>query len=71
MALSPFRARVLVDRDAKNALQRLRQRLYALGLVHQQLMSSSDLKTFDVAPFLKELSENIIEGIGAQDISCR
>lgn len=66
--LVTLQARVLVDRDAKNALQRLRQRLYALGLVHQQLMSSSDLKTFDVAPFLKELSENIIEGIGAQDI---
>jgi two-component sensor histidine kinase len=32
-------------------------------------MSSSDLKTFDVSPFLKELSENIIEGIGGRDIS--
>ena len=66
--LVTLQARLLDDRDAKNALQGLRQRLYALGLVHQQLMSSSDLKTFDVAPFLKELSENIIEGIGAQDI---
>jgi len=32
-------------------------------------MGSSDLKTFDVSPFLKELSENIIEGIGGRDIS--
>ena len=66
--LVTLQARLLADRDAKAALQGLRQRLYALGLVHQQLMSSSDLKTFDVAPFLKELTENIIEGIGARDI---
>jgi len=64
-----LQARRLSDPDAQNALQGLRRRLYALGLVHQQLKSSSDLKTFDVAPFLKELSENIIEGIGGRDIS--
>ena len=64
-----LQARRLADPDAKNGLQGLRRRLYALGLVHQQLMSSSDLKTFDVSPFLKELSENIIEGIGGRDIS--
>jgi two-component sensor histidine kinase len=31
-------------------------------------MSSTDLKTFDVSPFLMELSENIIEGTGQRDI---
>ncbi len=40
--------------------RRLRSRVYALGLVHQQLMTSADLKTFDLAPFLKELSENLL-----------
>jgi len=64
-----LQARRLADADARSGLQGLRRRLYALGLVHQQLMSSSDLKTFDVSPFLKELSENIIEGIGGRDIS--
>jgi len=63
-----LQARLLADPDAKSALQGLRQRLYALGLVHQQLMTSIDLKTFDVAPFLKELSANIMEGIGGRDI---
>ncbi|HWY66262.1 MAG TPA: histidine kinase dimerization/phosphoacceptor domain -containing protein [Rhizomicrobium sp.] len=63
-----LQARLLAVPDAKSALQGLRQRLYALGLVHQQLMSSADLKTFDVAPFLKELSANIMEGIGGRDI---
>lgn len=64
-----LQVRRLADPDAKLALKGLRRRLYALGLVHQQLMGSSNLKTFDVSPFLKELSENIIEGIGGRDIS--
>jgi len=44
----------------KAFLEGLRSRIYALGLVHQQLMTSPDLKTFDLAPFLKELSENLL-----------
>lgn len=41
-------------------LEALRSRVYALGLVHQQLMTSADLKTFDLAPFLRELTENLL-----------
>ena len=40
----------------------LRDRIYALGLVHHQLMGSADLRTFDVAPFLRELASNIQDG---------
>ena len=50
------------DPTAKSAFISMRGRLYALGLVHQQLMNSSNLSTFDIAPFLLELSENIVEG---------
>ena len=57
-----MQSRQLTDPDARAALRGLRDRVFALGLVHQQLMSSSDLKTFDIAPFLNELSSNIING---------
>jgi two-component sensor histidine kinase len=67
-SICTLQARRLADPEAKTALKALRRRLYALGLVHQQLMSSADLKTFDVSPFLMELSENIIEGTGHRDI---
>jgi two-component sensor histidine kinase len=50
----------LSDSDAKASLQSLRSRVYALGLVHQQLMTSHDLQTFDIAPFLRELTENVV-----------
>jgi two-component sensor histidine kinase len=57
-----MQSRQITDPDARKALRGLRDRIFALGLVHQQLMSSSDLKTFDIAPFLSELSSNIVDG---------
>ncbi|TWB26468.1 sensor histidine kinase [Nitrospirillum bahiense] len=59
----------LKDPDGRQALMGLRSRVYALGLVHQQLMASPDLETFDIAPFLDELARNILlsgadEGVG-------
>ncbi len=62
-----LQAHKIEDPLAKQALLGLRSRIFALGLVHQQLMGSADLKTFDVAPFLRELSANILEG-GADDM---
>ncbi|UEM21096.1 MASE4 domain-containing protein [Skermanella mucosa] len=40
-------------------LNDLRRRINALGLVHQQLMTSDDLATFDIRPFLEELRGNL------------
>ena len=59
----------LADPVAKTAFLSLRSRVFALGLVHQQLMGSSNLKTFDFAPFLQELSSNIVEGGAGDEIS--
>ncbi len=61
--------RQLSDPDAKNALLSLRQRVYALGLVHHRLMDSKDLRTFDIAPFLKDLSSNILDSGGRRGVS--
>ena len=60
-ALLTMQALKLTDPQAKEALLGLHGRIYALGLVHQQLMGSADLKTFDIAPFLRELSDNLLE----------
>ncbi len=54
-------SRQIADKDAVAALRIVRQRVYAMGLVHQQLMQSADLKTFDVAPFLRDLANNVID----------
>lgn len=64
-----MQSRRLHDPDAKAALETLRGRVYALGLVHHQLMGSKDLETFEIAPFLEELSRHLLEGGGGAGIS--
>jgi PAS domain S-box-containing protein len=61
-ALLVMQAQRTSDPEAQQGLKSLRGRVYALGLVHQQLMGSENLKTFDIAPFLAELSTNILQG---------
>ena len=59
-ALLSMQERQLSGNEAKQALTALRGRVQVLGLVHEQLMKSGDLVTFDIAPFLDELSRNIV-----------
>jgi len=49
----------------------LRQRVHALGLVHQQLMSSEDMEYFDIAPFLRELVDNlgVVAGVESRGVT--
>jgi len=63
-SLIVLQARRLSDRESRTALEALRSRLFALGLVHQQVMGSGDLETFDVAPFLEELSRRLRDHAG-------
>ncbi len=56
-----MQARRLADPQAKQALSDMRSRLHALGLVHHQLMESLDLETFDIGPFLRELTQNVMQ----------
>ena len=45
--------------ETREALRSLHGRVYALGLVHQRLMQSKDLNTFDVGIFLDDLCSNV------------
>ena len=67
-ALVVLQARKLEDLQARKALMGLHSRVLALGLVHQQLMGSSNYKTFDIAPFLRQLVDNIVDGAGGDGI---
>jgi len=64
-----LQAREFGDPNVKGALLSLRRRVHALGLVHHQLMDSKDLKTFDIAPFLQQLSGNLVEAGAESGIS--
>ena len=58
--------RRLTDPQAREALSELRNRVFTLGLVHQQLMASDDLERFSIAPFLRELCDNVSASFGAE-----
>jgi PAS domain S-box-containing protein len=60
--------RIISDDIAKKALKSLRNRIYALGLVHHQLMSAADFATFDISAFLHELAENLVGGAASDSI---
>ncbi|WP_341208438.1 histidine kinase dimerization/phosphoacceptor domain -containing protein [uncultured Sphingomonas sp.] len=68
-SLLVMQIRTIDDADARGALNNMRGRVYALGLVHHQLMSAEDFSTFDLAPFLQELVENIVEGSASSEIA--
>jgi two-component sensor histidine kinase len=58
-ALVATQARHSGDAAARKGLQDVRSRIYVLALAHQQLMQS-DFETFDIAPFLRQLTDNIL-----------
>ena len=55
----------LDDEKAKEAFERLRRRIFTLGLAHQQLVSSDDLRAFSAAPFLQDLLANLSASLTA------
>ena len=58
-SLINFQATHATSEETREALRNLHGRVYALGLVHQRLMQSSDLATFDIRHFLDDLCGNL------------
>lgn len=66
--LLQMKALKIADPEAREGLMDVRSRVLALSLVHQQLMTSSDLKTFDIGPFVNALLANVISGAANERI---
>jgi two-component sensor histidine kinase len=58
-SLINFQASHSTSDETRQALNNLHGRIYALGLVHQRLMQSSNLATFDIRAFLDDLCGNL------------
>ena len=58
-SLVNFQASHAASPETRQALNHLHGRIYALGLVHQRLMQSSNLATFDIHAFLADLCGNL------------
>jgi two-component sensor histidine kinase len=66
-SLVSFQAARMTDAESRSGMDDLRHRVHALGLVHQQLMNSTNLATFDIRPFLEELCANLATSAGADE----
>ena len=58
-SLISFESSHAANEETRETLRNLHGRVYALGLVHQRLMQSSDLATFDIRAFLDDLCANL------------
>jgi PAS domain S-box-containing protein len=68
-SLLVMQGRQLEDPEIRQIFVGLRGRIQVLGLGHHQLMGSANLKTFNIAPFLEELSNNILDSGAADSIN--
>jgi two-component sensor histidine kinase len=58
-SLISFESSHATNDETRETLRNLHGRVYALGLVHQRLMQSSNLSTFDIRAFLDDLCGNL------------
>ena len=58
-SLISFESSHAANDETRETLRNLHGRVYALGLVHQRLMQSNDLATFDLRAFLDDLCANL------------
>ncbi len=62
-----MQARRIVDPAVRESLTQLRSRVHALSVVHAQLMAATNLRTFEVGGFLKELASNLADTLSSTD----
>lgn len=64
-ALIALQTRGMVAEETRRALNDIRLRINALGMVHQQLIQSVDLETFSLQTFLQDLCASVAFSVGA------
>lgn len=64
-SLLHFQTRRLADGESRAILQDVRQRVRALGLVHQQLVHEQREGRLRIRPLIEELTDNLARSLGA------
>lgn len=68
MSLLSLQANQVKDPSAREALMQAQTRINALALVHRILNELENQSTLDISQLLRELSRQIAEGIGAENV---
>jgi two-component sensor histidine kinase len=66
-AMLALESKKVGDATLSEAFERVSRRIRSLGFVHQQILQSPDLETLDLGRFLKDICENLSEGMGASE----
>jgi two-component system, sensor histidine kinase PdtaS len=53
-----------LENDALQAIETSQHRIYAMSLIHQKLYQSDDIKTINMATYIPELVQSLIDGVG-------
>jgi two-component sensor histidine kinase len=53
-----------LENDALQAIETSQQRIFAMSLIHQKLYQSDDIKTINMATYIPELVQSLIDGFG-------
>src|SRR3546814_6747966 len=70
-AMLAMQSRQVEDARTLGSIEQLRDRVHALAVVHALLMASPDLRTFDAAEFLRELTAGLSASISSRERSIR
>lgn len=53
-----------LENDALQAIETSQHRIYAMSLIHQKLYQSDDIKTINMAIYIPELIQSLVDGFG-------
>lgn len=59
------------DEKIQKTLQSMLERVEAMGLVHKTLYQSTDITSFDIGEFTREIASNLVAASGREDIELK
>ena len=68
-ALLSMQTRSIADPHARASLDSMLQRVESIGTVHRRLYQSKDVRRFDVADFVRDITHELLKASGRDDVA--
>lgn len=70
-SLLAMQTRTVTDPSARAALEGMLQRVESIGTVHRRLYQSHDVRAFDLADFIRDISHELLVSTGRTDVDLK
>ncbi len=70
-SLLAMQMRTITDPPARTALEGMLQRVESIGTVHRRLYQSQDVRSFDLADFVRDIAQELMVSTGRADVELR